>query len=116
MIQKSKVLTEVEPHAPDLEAGLASHVLVLGHDPPPLVGGEVVQLQGGLREKRDCAVEEVVPRLVLKLGKEEVSDCVREMSQGFQDHTIQKKCINYILIYVSNNREACNIERYVTIC
>lgn len=85
------VLTEVEPHAPDLEAGLASHVLVLGHDPPPLIGGEVVQLQCRLREERDGTMEEVVPRLVLKLGEEEVSNCVREMAQGFQDHTGQER-------------------------
>lgn len=48
-------------------------------------------MQRGLGEECNRAMEEVIPRLVLKLGEEEVSDCVREMAQRFQDYTGQER-------------------------
>lgn len=74
-------------------------------------------MQRGLGEECNRAMEEVIPRLVLKLGEEEVSDCVREMAQRFQDHTGQERkfkiTFRFIPQYIGREYKSCKIIRYV---
>jgi len=63
------VLAQVEPHGPDLEAHLATHIAVARQHLAPFALTERFDLQRRLRHERDRAVKVIVPHLLQKIRR-----------------------------------------------
>merc|ERR1719234_1252894 len=84
------MVTKVEPHGLDLKTHMASHVTISCQYLCSLHLREGLQLEAGLGEERNGALKEVVPEVVLKVDREVVSDCVREVSEGCENDRVDQ--------------------------
>merc|ERR1719193_895782 len=84
------MVAKIEPHGLNLKTHVTSHVAISSQNLCSLHLREGLQLEAGLSEKRNRALKEVVPEVVLKIDGEVVSDGVREVSEGSEDHRVDQ--------------------------